>query len=293
MGDFVWSDTNGNGIQDAGEPGLSGVLVNLFTCGSVVPFATATTDATGHYSFTGLPPGSYYIHFGTLTGFTFSPQGIDPTFTIGNDSNADASGNTVCFPLAAGENNITIDAGLIPPTGKTVRIGPSSMEGDLKNIEPGDWVNAGYHFNLGNKLHPAEVVTVSGSVSLAVKCSDGTTPAGSPIVIPLTTQTYTVAAGNTNWVPSGDQLSVLNWQGAVQAPDLCAGIGTGEMRNQIGAVFTGTFSANPPTSPINIQFHYRDPAAKGKPDTNCTDINDPNRNRADVCGASWSQTVDP
>ena len=29
IGDFVWNDTNGNGIQDAGEPGISGVTVTL------------------------------------------------------------------------------------------------------------------------------------------------------------------------------------------------------------------------------------------------------------------------
>jgi hypothetical protein len=30
----------------------------------------------------------------------------------------------------------------------------------------------------------------------------------------------------------------------------------------------------------------RDPAAKGKPNTNCLNTSDPNRAKADVCGAS-------
>jgi len=29
IGDFVWKDLNGNGVQDAGEPGLPGVTVTL------------------------------------------------------------------------------------------------------------------------------------------------------------------------------------------------------------------------------------------------------------------------
>jgi hypothetical protein len=29
LGDYVWDDTNGNGRQDAGEPGISGLTVTL------------------------------------------------------------------------------------------------------------------------------------------------------------------------------------------------------------------------------------------------------------------------
>jgi hypothetical protein len=47
------------------------------------------------------------------------------------------------------------------------------------------------------------------------------------------------------------------------------------------------------TGVINFQWHYRIPAAKGKPNTNCLNAADPNRDRADVCGASWSSTKDP
>jgi hypothetical protein len=88
-------------------------------------------------------------------------------------------------------------------------------------------------------------------------------------------------------------LQLREWLSAVQAPALCTGIGTGAMRNQIGAVFTGMFGPDPATSPITVQFHYRVPAAKGKPDTNCSNTLDPNRSKADVCGAGWSETKDP
>ena len=73
----------------------------------------------------------------------------------------------------------------------------------------------------------------------------------------------------------------------MQAPNLCSGH---RMRNQIGATFNATVFQNPHVDLVDWRFHYRDPAAKGKPNTNCTDTSDPNRNRADVCGASWSQT---
>jgi hypothetical protein len=42
---------------------------------------------------------------------------------------------------------------------------------------------------------------------------------------------------------------------------------------------------------INWRFKYRDPNAKGKGNVNCLDTTDPRRAKADVCGASWSETV--
>ena len=52
-----------NGVQDAGEPGISGVTVQLSgtdSAGNPVTQST-TTDSTGHYQFTNLPPGTYKI----------------------------------------------------------------------------------------------------------------------------------------------------------------------------------------------------------------------------------------
>jgi len=60
LGNRVWKDTNGNGIQDPGEPGIASVIVNLTTItGTVV--AAATTDVNGNYYFssaTGATTGS-------------------------------------------------------------------------------------------------------------------------------------------------------------------------------------------------------------------------------------------
>ena len=59
VGNRVWSDTNGNGVQDAGESVISGVTVQLWADtngdGSVdTQVGTATTDASGNYYFGGL-----------------------------------------------------------------------------------------------------------------------------------------------------------------------------------------------------------------------------------------------
>ena len=95
IGDYVWEDTDGDGIQDPNEPGYNGATVDLYdnaTC-SGTPVASTTTGATGpedgFYSFTDLFAGDYCVQFGNIpAGWSISPanQG-DGT----NDSKANGS----------------------------------------------------------------------------------------------------------------------------------------------------------------------------------------------------------
>ena len=64
IGDKVFCDLNDDGVQDAIEPGIAGVKVDLLCAGPDCVFGTAddivdcqTTDANGCYLFTGLPAG--------------------------------------------------------------------------------------------------------------------------------------------------------------------------------------------------------------------------------------------
>gem|GEM_PF-1257973 len=112
LGDLVFEDTNANGQQDTGEPGIAGVTVNLLQNNLVV--LTTTTNASGVYSFTGLTPGlPYVVQFGAPTGYTATAA------DAGNDaadSDADPiTGRTISYVLAAGENNLTVDAGFYRP----------------------------------------------------------------------------------------------------------------------------------------------------------------------------------
>src|SRR5262249_47585976 len=53
IGDRVWLDADGNGLQDPGEPGLADVPVDLLDgYGGLVQWTT--TDADGNYLFEGL-----------------------------------------------------------------------------------------------------------------------------------------------------------------------------------------------------------------------------------------------
>jgi hypothetical protein len=111
VGDFVWNDLNGNGIQDGGEAGYAGVTVKLLGSDGTTVLATTTTNASGNYSFTNLPAGTYYVQFVAPSGTTFTTANVGADDT--KDSDADVStGKTAVITLAAGQTNNTIDAGL-------------------------------------------------------------------------------------------------------------------------------------------------------------------------------------
>ena len=112
LGDYVFEDKNANGTQDAGDLPIPGVLVTLYSNGTVV--ATTLTNTSGSYSFTGLTPGKpYYVGFGKPAGFTPTAQNIgDDT----KDSDADiTTGLSQTVTLADMEYNPTIDAGFYRP----------------------------------------------------------------------------------------------------------------------------------------------------------------------------------
>ena len=75
-------DLDGNGVQDAGEPGIAGVTVNLSGPGG--PLST-TTDGTGKYQFTGLVPGTYTVSVVAPAGYVATKTGQG---TAATDSNA-------------------------------------------------------------------------------------------------------------------------------------------------------------------------------------------------------------
>jgi uncharacterized surface anchored protein len=117
LGDKVWCDADKDGIQDAGEAGVCGVTVKLLdTAGNVV--ATTTTDVNGNYKFSNLNPGDYSVQVVAPTGYVFSAK--DQGANDGVDSDVDTTtGKSGVVTLAAGENNVSLDAGIYckPTTG--------------------------------------------------------------------------------------------------------------------------------------------------------------------------------
>ena len=111
IGDTVFNDLDGDGIQDAGEPGIAGATVKLLDADGNELDST-TTGSDGSYEFAGLTPGDYKVMFVQPDGF----EGVSPANQGGDDStDSDADPNnglmSEVITLTSGEVNDTVDAG--------------------------------------------------------------------------------------------------------------------------------------------------------------------------------------
>src|SRR5262249_45220805 len=121
IGDFVWQDLDGNGIQDGGEPGIPGVALTLTgtTGGGTAVTDHATTDSGGHYQLTE-DPGTYTVTVdasnfgpgGALFGYTPTPTLQGPNRSV--DNNPNPSGTTPSS-LPGGSSDLTLDFGYYRP----------------------------------------------------------------------------------------------------------------------------------------------------------------------------------
>ena len=108
VGDTVFDDANGNGIQDAGEAGLANVTVGLYADSAFTQLLyVKATDASGHYLFSGLPDGTYYVMVNSNT----LPSGYNTTPTADPDATKDGKGTAV---VTSGGNVLTMDFGYKP-----------------------------------------------------------------------------------------------------------------------------------------------------------------------------------
>ena len=111
IGDYVWYDYNGDGVQDAGEPPIPGVRVFIDRNSDGVYQTnepSATTDSNGLYGIGGLVPGTYSVIVDTNT----LASGVTPTYDLDGISTPHQAYVTV-----TGLNQFvdTVDFGYIPP----------------------------------------------------------------------------------------------------------------------------------------------------------------------------------
>jgi hypothetical protein len=117
VGRLVWFDTDRDGVQDVGEPGLAGVTMSIMKAdgGAVTdvfgnPVMTTTTDASGNYVFANLPVGSYKVNVVEPTGYTATVAGAGTTATDSSTGTATSTNLT-----SNGASDVTLDFGFFAP----------------------------------------------------------------------------------------------------------------------------------------------------------------------------------
>ena len=125
IGNRVWLDTDKDGIQDAGEAGISGITVTLCLASApTTAVSTAVTDANGNYYFssatgTSTASAKYGVNIAFGTGYilkfptTSGVNSISPNIGAGSnvliDSDATSAGTIALTTGSAGQNNHSFD----------------------------------------------------------------------------------------------------------------------------------------------------------------------------------------
>ncbi|MDJ0756510.1 MAG: SdrD B-like domain-containing protein [Ardenticatenaceae bacterium] len=182
VGDFVFFDQDGDGIQDGTELGISGLVVTATLGGTVY---TTTTDVDGYYLFQGLTVGSWTIEVEQPANMTATASSV--TDLVDNGIGSVGSTST----------SVTIDG-----TGQVTAIGGNSCTDCELNVD------FGFEFN-GNLSLTGAVCLEGGSNG---SCEIGDTPVVTHTVYLyndsnlLIAQTSTDASGAytfTNLIPDG------------------------------------------------------------------------------------------
>lgn len=149
VGDLVWLDHDRDGMQDAGEPGIPGVVLTLVGPSGPVtdidgnPVGPVTTDAGGKYRFERLPvlaAGQYYSVTIDADASAEALAGLTPTVPNAGDRAADSStGSATSQSLTTnGAHDPTLDFGFV-----TIELPSLALPEDLQPSQPAQLANTG------------------------------------------------------------------------------------------------------------------------------------------------------
>ncbi len=224
---IAWDDADGDGVQDAGELPVAGVVVTLVgTDGAGNPvWIPATTGADGRYDFTGLVPGTYHLEVAVPSGTEFTVDGRGPADT--DSDPAPATGHTAPVTLDSGDHRDHLDSGFFTP---------AHLGGVVWTDTDGDGVHdAGEPVLAGVEVHVTGTDGAGNPVDLTVT----TDPSGVWAVDGLVPGDYSVAFGT----PSGTVLTApdkgsddtLDSDPAAEGSTVDVTLTSGSSRDDIGA----------------------------------------------------------
>ncbi|HEY1054063.1 MAG TPA: SdrD B-like domain-containing protein, partial [Emticicia sp.] len=225
IGDFVWNDSNNNGIQDGGEAGVNNVILELYAAnasGNPVGSAIAkdTTNASGLYKFTNLVKGDYVVKL--LISSLPAGSIISTKTKFGSDPKADSDFSNVTALTAKitldpentadplNKDNLTLDAAIYNPLGS---IGDYVWK-DLDNDGVQDIDETG----LGGVILHLYAANTDGSPSGSVLKADTTDTNGFYLFSGLTAGNYVVQI-ITSSLPASASISEMIDKGGNDSAD--------------------------------------------------------------------------
>lgn len=148
IGNYVWEDSNDNGLQDAGEPIISAAYVQLLNCtDNSVAYTTTNTNNLGAYLFSGLTSRCYRVKFYPVSGYTMcTKQHIDPN-KPDLDSDAGSDWISQAINLGVGESDLTIDACMRKNNVNT----DLSLTKTVSDTEPALWSDVTFTLTVKNE----------------------------------------------------------------------------------------------------------------------------------------------
>gem|GEM_PF-876961 len=192
LGDRLWLDTNGDGVQDTGELGIPGVVISLtLPSGTVI---TTTTDASGNYLFTQLGAGDYTVQVDTNT----LPDDVAQTYNLDGALN-----NATSVTLEQGESRLDLDFGYM---------GDSEIGDTIWHDLDGDGVQTPEEYGIKG----VEVVLTFSNGQMITTTTDAN---GNYLFEGLPSDTYTVTVDPTTLPPALNQTGDPNGTSDITAMD--------------------------------------------------------------------------
>lgn len=288
VGNRVYNDLNNNGQQEANEPGIANVIVQLFRNGTFV--GNVVTDASGQFLFDVLDPNTpYEIRLDTtqtnLAGRTLVVANAGTNDEVDSDATLTGTEAIITFTTGpAGTNNHTHDVGFSG--------GSTATSLTLGNLVWNDANNNGVRDN-GEAGVPNVVMELLDATGTTVQATATTDAQGLYTFAGLVPETYRVRLAESNFTGAGALLgftaSTNSADPETNTDDDNNGAVTGVLGQANGAILSGPIQLTLDGEPtgdgdgdantnLTLDFGVREETVTGTLTLGDTVFNDTNNN---------------